>query len=172
MEQPVRDEFSDDESSCEEGGEPSPDDSDVLDMIEVPQHDEKEYPKRPKKRKKPKKRKPLKIPKKAKPRKAKVKPKLKRARIQKKHKSRKTSLRNIPPPPPPIPAELLLLFLHGGESAAQDLPIFNRSVRSPLTKTKSGSPPFISYIFIRTWVCPYKNCIHFGISPKFGIPPC
>ena len=72
----------------------------------------------------------------------------------------------------PSQRNLLLLFLHGGESAAQDLPIFNRSVRSPLTKTKSGSPPFISYIFIRTWVCPYKNCIHFGISPKFGIPPC
>ena len=105
MEQPVRDEFSDDESSCEEDGEPSPDDSDVLDMIEVPQHDEKEYPKRPKKRKKPKKRKPLKIPKKAKPRKAKPKPKLKLVRIPKKRKSRKTSLRNIPPAPPPIPAE-------------------------------------------------------------------
>ena len=44
MEQPVRDEFSDDESSYEEDGEPSPDDSDVLDMIEVPQHDEQEYP--------------------------------------------------------------------------------------------------------------------------------
>jgi hypothetical protein len=54
MEQPVRDEFSDDESSCDEDGEPSPDDSDVLDMIDVPQHDEKEYPKRPKKRKKTK----------------------------------------------------------------------------------------------------------------------
>ncbi len=51
MEQPVRDEFSDKESSCEEDGEPSPDDSDVLDMIEVPEHDEKEYPKRPRKRK-------------------------------------------------------------------------------------------------------------------------
>ena len=101
MEQPVRDEFSDDESSYEEDGEPSPDDSDVLDMIEVPQHDEQEYP--AKRMKKLKKRKLLKIPKKAKPRK--TKPKLKRVRIPKKRKSRKTSLQNIPPASPSIPAE-------------------------------------------------------------------
>ena len=92
MEQPVRDEFSDAESSYEEDGEPFSDDSGVLDMIEFPRHDEKEYPKRTKKRKKLKKRKLLKIPKKAKPRKTKPKPKLQRVRIPKKCKSRKTSL--------------------------------------------------------------------------------